>query len=123
MCIDLRVYYSGEAAKQEILAYLTKREMIENTLGKAIKLRLEGRCCRSNCAARCPKENCIEYSLCKKEDKGLFVNVKYFQLLEVDIHTEVKQQYLKKVTELAEEERAEFVLQEKVRLPGLGSRG
>ena len=45
---------------------------------------------------------------------GKIIITLFYQLLEVDIHSEVKDQYLKKVTELAEEERAEFVLQEKV---------
>jgi len=42
------------------------------------------------------------------------VEVRYFQLLAVDIHDDVKSRYLRQVTEAAEEERAEFELQEKV---------
>lgn len=44
----------------------------------------------------------------------MFVEVRYFQLLAVDIHDDVKSRYLRQVTEAAEEERAEFELQEKV---------
>ena len=44
----------------------------------------------------------------------MFVEVRYFQLLEVDVHEDVKSRYLRQVTEAAEEERAEFELQEKV---------
>ena len=46
----------------------------------------------------------------------MFVEVRYFQLLAVDIHDDVKSRYLRQVTEAAEEERAEFELQEKVSL-------
>ena len=57
---------------------------------------------------------CIINALCKSNQKGIFVEVRYFQLLEVDVHEDVKSRYLRQVTEAAEEERAEFELQEKV---------
>ena len=75
-------------------------------------------CCRETCP---PKEGemppcgyCITNALCKSNQKGIFVEVRYFQLLEVDVHEDVKSRYLRQVTEAAEEERAEFELQEKV---------
>lgn len=42
------------------------------------------------------------------------MEVRYFQLLSVDVHEDVKSRYLRQVTEAAEEERAEFELKEKV---------
>ena len=57
---------------------------------------------------------CIPFSLCKSNEKGIFVEVRYFQLLAVDVHEDVKSRYLRQVTEAAEEERAEFELKEKV---------
>lgn len=57
---------------------------------------------------------CIPNARCKNDEKGMFVEVRYFQLLAVDIHDDVKSRYLRQVTEAAEEERAEFELQEKV---------
>lgn len=59
---------------------------------------------------------CIPNARCKNDEKGMFVEVRYFQLLAVDIHEDVKSRYLRQVTEAAEEERAEFELQEKVNL-------
>ena len=45
----------------------------------------------------------------------MYVEVRYFQLLAIDIHDDVKSRYLRQVPEAAEEERAEFELQEKVK--------
>lgn len=42
------------------------------------------------------------------------MEVRYFQLLAVDVHEDVKSRYLRQVTEAAEEERAQFELREKV---------
>jgi len=57
---------------------------------------------------------CIPNSQCNDNQKGIFVEVRYFQLLAVDVHEDVKSRYLRQVTEAAEEERAKFELQEKV---------
>ena len=43
------------------------------------------------------------------------MEARYFELLEVDVHSDVKSRYLRQVTEAAEEERAQFELQEKVK--------
>ena len=51
---------------------------------------------------------------CKSNQKGLFVEVRYFQLLQVDVHEDVKSRYLRQVMETAEKERALFELDEKV---------
>ena len=42
------------------------------------------------------------------------MEVRYFQVLAVDVHEDVKSRYLRQVTEAAEEERAQFELKEKV---------
>lgn len=59
---------------------------------------------------------CHTNAVCKSSQKGIFVEVRYFQLLAVDVHEDVKSRYLRQVTEAAEEERAQFVLEEKVNL-------
>lgn len=95
------------------------REKIEKELFTALARRLDG-CCRETC----PTEEkdlpacgyCIPNNKCKNDEKGIFVEVKYFQLLAVDVHEDVKSRYLRQVTEAAEEERAEFELKEKVNL-------
>lgn len=94
-----------------------KRERIEKELFTALAKRVDG-CCRETC----PTEEkdmpacgyCIPNDKCKNDEKGLFVEIKYFQLLAVDVHEDVKSRYLRQVTEAAESERAEFELREKV---------
>ena len=63
-----------------------------------------------------PCGECILNSQCNDNQKGIFVEVRYFQLHAVDVHEDVKSRYLRQVTEAAEEERAQFQLQEKVML-------
>ena len=59
---------------------------------------------------------------CKTNEKGLFIELRYFQLLAVDVHSDVKSRYLRQVTEAAEEERANFELNEKVRKSSIYSK-
>lgn len=86
---------------------------------KALAKRVDG-CCRETCPT--DEEEmpacgyCIKNSLCKDDERGMFVEVRYFQLLAVDVHEDVKSRYLRQVTEAAEEERAQFELREKVSL-------
>ena len=108
---------STTAKNRLFLSIPRNRENIERELFKALARRVDG-CCRETCP---PKEGemppcgyCITNVLCKSNQKGIFVEVRYFQLLEVDVHEDVKSRYLRQVTEAAEEERAEFELQEKV---------
>lgn len=45
---------------------------------------------------------------------GVFVDVAYFQLLDFDIHEDVKSRYLRQVIEREQEEEANFKLKEQV---------
>ena len=49
----------------------------------------------------------------------MFVEVRYFQFLDFDIHDDVKSRYLRQVTEREQEEEAQYKLEEKV--PALSS--
>lgn len=107
----------GRAADLPIDDYIRNRENIEKELFKALAKRVDG-CCRENCPS--DEEEmpacgyCIKNSLCEDDERGMFVEVRYFQLLAVDVHEDVKSRYLRQVTEAAEEERAQFELREKV---------
>lgn len=107
----------GRAADLPIDDYIRNRENIEKELFKALAKRVDG-CCRKTCPTEEEKMPacgyCIENSLCKNDERGMFVEVRYFQLLAVDVHDDVKSRYLRQVTEAAEEERAQFELREKV---------
>ncbi|RMX50992.1 hypothetical protein pdam_00013908 [Pocillopora damicornis] len=107
----------GRAADLPIDDYIRNRENIEKELFKALAKRVDG-CCRETCPT--DEEEmpacgyCIKNSLCEDDERGMFVEVRYFQLLAVDVHEDVKSRYLRQVTEAAEEERAQFELREKV---------
>jgi len=106
----------GRAADLPIEKYIRDREYIEKELFKALAKRVDG-CCRETCpadGAEMPCGECILNSQCNDNQKGIFVEVRYFQLHAVDVHEDVKSRYLRQVTEAAEEERAQFQLQEKV---------
>lgn len=107
----------GRAADLPIDDYIRNRGNIEKELFEALAKRVDG-CCRETCPT--DEEEmpacgyCIKNSLCKDDERGMFVEVRYFQLLAVDVHEDVKSRYLRQVTEAAEEERAQFELREKV---------
>ncbi|XP_068716761.1 uncharacterized protein [Montipora capricornis] len=107
----------GRAANLPIEDYIRNRENIESELFKALAKRVDG-CCRPTCPTNeedmPPCGYCISNNLCKSDQKGIFVEVRYFQLLAVDVHDDVKSRYLRQVIEAAEEERAQFELREKV---------
>ena len=103
---------------------IRKREFIERELYKYLALRLDG-CCRETCpddVSQTPCGKCIEMKDCKTNERGLFIELRYFQLLAVDVHSDVKSRYLRQVTEAAEEERANFELNEKVRKSSIYSK-
>lgn len=96
-------------------SFLTRnREIAEEKLFSAVADRLSGKCCRQDCKAYKCRPGCLPFSKCKKTDKGLFVEVRYFQLLGFDIHDDVKSRYLRQVIEREQEEQATFELREKV---------
>lgn len=73
-----------------------------------------GSCCRKDCNVNPCTPGCVEYSKCTISQKGLFVEVRYFQFLDFDIHDDVKSRYLRQVTRREEEEQAKYELDEKV---------
>ena len=76
---------------------------------------ITGTCCRKDCSeTNTCTPGCVEHSKCSTAQKGLFVEVRYFQFLDFDIHTDVKSRYLRQVTEREQEEQAQYELDEKV---------
>ncbi|XP_045169648.2 uncharacterized protein LOC123532306 [Mercenaria mercenaria] len=74
----------------------TKRPEIERVLYKAVRERLGGTCCRPDCnsyAAACP-EGCTERKDCTDNLKALNVDVKYFQLTNINIHNDVMERFM-----------------------------
>ncbi|XP_048580354.1 uncharacterized protein LOC116619573 [Nematostella vectensis] len=103
----------GEAALPPLDEYI--RVKVEKILFDKLVSRLEGTCCRAGCQQRgtC-KSGCKPRDTCACADKGLFLEVRSFQLLSVFIPNDVKSRYLSQVIETANEERETFVQREKL---------
>jgi len=104
----------GRAANLTVSHFIRDREFVERELFMALKRRLEGSCCRKDCNVNPCTPGCVEHSKCTTSQKGLFVEVRYFQFLDFDIHDDVKSRYLRQVTRREEEEQAKYELDEKV---------
>ncbi|OWF44238.1 uncharacterized protein LOC110458644 [Mizuhopecten yessoensis] len=92
---------------------ITDRRVLEETLYTAVRERLGGTCCRKDCTAfvNACSVGCKPYSTCETVDKGLFADVKYFQLGNVAISNTVKERYMQSLI-LMEEAEAELLKQE-----------
>lgn len=105
----------GRAAELSVSQFIRDRETVETELFKAVKRRLEGTCCLKDCAAKkACVPGCVEYSKCTTSQKGLFVEVRYFQFLDFDIHDDVKKKYFERVKEVEQKQQAQFDQDEKV---------
>ncbi|XP_078581087.1 uncharacterized protein LOC144864671 [Branchiostoma floridae x Branchiostoma japonicum] len=91
--------------------FFEERRLVEDTLADAVKLRLEGTCCKKDCANS--TEGCVSgckpYENCTKEDKGLFVDVKYFQIGRVLVPNDVQDRFLLSLTQLLDAEQEQFL--------------
>ena len=99
-----------DALKGAVTVYDTRelinnRATIETTLFKAVRERLGGTCCNSLCGRSNPLcSTCL--TVCLPTDKGLNVEVKYFQLGSIKIPSDVENRYIQALVlqEQAEEE-------------------
>ena len=92
------------------------RELVEQALLEAVQLALGGVCCRKDCSKYTCRNNCTKYSNCKTEDKGIFVDARYFQLHDFDITETLKDQWLGQVVKREDTEKAGYIQEEKVRI-------
>ncbi|XP_046565249.1 uncharacterized protein LOC124273948 [Haliotis rubra] len=103
----------GEAPTFTTRQYVSDRAALEAAMFKGVRERLGGKCCAKNCKSfkfACPP-GCKEVRLCTTADKGLFVDVKYFQLGQVQIPSDVKDRFLRALT-LQEDALREQLLQD-----------
>ncbi|VDI49327.1 uncharacterized protein LOC143059524 [Mytilus galloprovincialis] len=108
-----------DALKGAIPVYNTrevvkKRKEIEEVIYKAIRERLGGICCapQEYCKSwkfACPL-NCKSRDICNDDDKGVYVDVKYFQLGSIRIPHTVEERFLRQLV-LQEETDREKLLQ------------
>ena len=105
----------SKAALISMTDYLKNREKVELQIFESLALRLGGQCCRKDCVSRANcKLDCKPYASCTREDKGLFVDIRYFQLHEVEIASDIKTRYLRQIIETAEDEKAQYTQSKKV---------
>ncbi|KAL4219618.1 hypothetical protein ACF0H5_022191 [Mactra antiquata] len=74
----------------------TKRPEIEKVIYKAVRERLGGKCCRPDCQAykEACASGCIASDKCPDSEKGLHVDVKFFQLTDIDIPHDVMERFM-----------------------------
>ncbi|XP_033725648.1 uncharacterized protein LOC117315528 [Pecten maximus] len=92
---------------------ITSRAILEATLFRAVSDRIGGTCCRQNCTSfvyACPL-GCKPSVTCTTDDRGLFADVRYFQLGSVRISSSVKERFMKALT-LQEENDTEKLKQQ-----------
>ncbi|XP_005090572.1 uncharacterized protein LOC101853991 [Aplysia californica] len=101
-----------EAPKYSTLQYIQDRRNVEAALFTVVRERLGGKCCQQDCKSwvyACPS-NCIPLSRCDADkQKGLWVDVKFFQMGRIEIPDDVADRYLKALTLKEEVAREEFL--------------
>ncbi|XP_060073151.1 uncharacterized protein LOC132552967 [Ylistrum balloti] len=92
---------------------ISDRKVLEETIFTAVRERLGGTCCRQDCSSfayACPA-GCKPYSTCETSDKGLYADVRYFQLGSVTISSSVNERFMQSLL-LQEEAETEILKQE-----------
>lgn len=87
-----------------------------------MRQRLSGKCCIKDCKKDCVSckqwekcdDNCKPRETCTKEDKGLFVEVRYLQLHDIDIPAQVNDRKLLSLIRDLEKEKEESVKSETI---------
>ncbi|RUS73690.1 hypothetical protein EGW08_018552 [Elysia chlorotica] len=100
-----------ETAKWDTNQFVSNRSDLEAALFTSVRNKLGGSCCQKDCEAwkyACPA-GCTSLDQCNhEEDKGLWVDVKYFQLGAVHIPEEVEGRHLEKLVTKEETERGQY---------------
>lgn len=117
---DVMISSSIDALKGSVTVFTTRqlfgnRSLVEETLFKAIRERLGGTCCETTVYCLkfpfgCPS-GCLDSFDCTDEKKGIFVDVRYFQLGYVNIPSDVEERFLRALT-LQEDALKEQLLQD-----------
>lgn len=104
--------------------FISNRSVIQNELLRGVRARLSGKCCLPNCKSKasCPsckewelcEDGCKKRSTCTKEDKGLFTEVRYLQLSDIEIPTQVNERRLLTLIRELEEEKEKSIKEEMI---------
>ena len=87
---------------------------MERALFKAVRKALGGICCRKDCSKYECEKGCKKYSNCNSEDKGIFVDARYFQLHDFDITETLKERWLDQVIKRENTEKESYIQDEQV---------
>jgi len=104
--------------------FISNRSVIQQEIYNGVKQRLSGKCCLPNCKTvnECPNckkwqlcdKGCKSRATCTKEDKGLFVEVRYLQLHDIDIPLQVNERKLLSLIRDLEKEKEQSIKQEMI---------
>lgn len=104
--------------------FISNRTVIQTELLRGVRRRLSGKCCLPNCKSRkaCPsckewqicEDGCKPRNSCKKEDKGLFTEVRYLQLSDIEIPAQVNERRLLTLIRELEEEKEKSIKEEMI---------
>lgn len=102
----------GAVSVYNVRELISNRSDIERTIFKTVRERLGGRCCNYLCGKT--NKLCSEcIDICTQEDRGLNVEVKYFQLANIEIPQIVNSQFVQALVE-QEQAQEELLKQEAV---------
>lgn len=104
--------------------FISNRTVIQKDLFLGVRERLSGICCLPGCLTvqQCPSckdweictKDCKPRNECTKEDKGLFVEVRYLQLSDIEIPSQVNERRLLTLIRELEEEKEKSIKEEMI---------
>ena len=104
--------------------FITNRTVIQDHLLLGLRQRLSGSCCIPGCRPKSQCEDCEKWEICDpgckprdkctKADKGLFVEVRYLQLHDIDIPIQVNERKLLSLIRDLEKEKEESIKMEMI---------
>lgn len=104
--------------------FISNRTVIQHELLNGVRKRLSGICCLPGCktAIDCPAckqwelcvPGCKPRTTCSSEDKGLFVEIRYLQLSDIEIPAQVNERRLLTLIRELEEEKEKSIKEEMI---------
>jgi len=104
--------------------FISNRSVIQDELLRGVRHRLSGVCCLPKCKSKKKCPTCKEWELCDpdckprdtctKEDKGLFVEIRYLQLSDIEIPSQVNERRLLTLIRELEEEKEKSIKKEMI---------
>jgi len=97
--VTARAAIKGAATQFSIDEFRLNRSLVADGMKKAVSGALDGNCCRKDCKKNFCRPGCMDYKLCKDDQKGMFSTVSGFQLRLVDLSPSQTKRFLRQVLE------------------------